>query len=155
MRLADPGLGRRFIPHEQFRKAFTGVALLFEPSETFETGKATRGTHRYMRLVLEARALLGRVLVTSLLLQVLALALPALTGAVVDVVLPTGDVPLLGVLSAGMAVLLIFQNPLLAGAGPPADAPAHPHGRAAYPGLRGSPDPPAFSFFHACAPREI
>ncbi|MFL5350538.1 MAG: peptidase domain-containing ABC transporter [Hyalangium sp.] len=109
VRLADPGLGRRFIPHEQFRKAFTGVALLFEPSETFETGKATRGTHRYVRLVMEARAMLGRVLVTSLLLQLLALTLPALTGAVVDVVLPTGDVSLLGVLSAGMAVLLVFQ----------------------------------------------
>jgi len=107
--LVDPALGRRFVPLEQFRKAFTGVALLFEPSETFEPGKDTRGAHRYVRLLLEARPILGRVLVMSLLLQLLALGLPALTGAVVDVVLPTGDVPLLGVLGAGMTVLLIFQ----------------------------------------------
>ena len=107
--LLDPAKGRRRVPMEQFRKAFTGVALLFEPTETFETGGAPRAAHRYLTLLLEARPLLGRVLFTSLLLQVLALGLPALTGAVVDQVLPTGDVPLLGVMGAGMAVLLLFQ----------------------------------------------
>jgi ATP-binding cassette subfamily B protein len=109
VRVVDPALGRRLIPLEQFSKAFTGVALLFEPSESFETGEARRGTHRYTRLLLEARPILARVLAMSLVLQLTALALPALTGAVVDVVLPTGDVPLLWVLGAGMAVLVVFQ----------------------------------------------
>ena len=107
--LLDPSLGRRYVSMEEFRKAFTGIALVFEPTETFETGEAPRGTHRYLRLLMEARPLLGRVLFTSLLLQVLALGLPILTGAVVDQVLPTGDVSLLGVMGAGMAVLLLFQ----------------------------------------------
>ncbi|MET0406242.1 MAG: peptidase domain-containing ABC transporter [Cystobacter sp.] len=109
VKLVDPSLGRRFLSLEQFRKAFTGVALLFEPSETFERGSATRGTHRYMRLLMEARPLLGRVLFTSLLLQVLALGLPVLTGTVVDRVLPSGDASLLVVMGLGMAVLLLFQ----------------------------------------------
>ncbi|WXH27474.1 Lactococcin-G-processing and transport ATP-binding protein LagD [Myxococcus stipitatus] len=109
VQLADPALGRRFIPLEQFSKSFTGVALLFEPTEDFETGEAVRGTHRYVRLLLEARPLLVRVLGMSLLLQLLVLVLPAVMGAVVDVVLPTGDMSLLWVLSAGLGVLLIFQ----------------------------------------------
>ncbi|WP_434390550.1 peptidase domain-containing ABC transporter [Melittangium boletus] len=107
--LLDPSHGRRYVTLEQFRKAFTGIALVFEPTETFETGEAPRGSHRYLRLLLESRPLLGRILFTSLLLQVLALGLPVLTGAVVDQVLPTGDASLLAVMGAGMAVLLVFQ----------------------------------------------
>ncbi len=107
--ILDPSHGRRYVTLEQFRKAFTGIALVFEPTETFETGDAPRGSHRYLRLLLESRPLLGRILFTSLLLQVLALGLPVLTGAVVDQVLPTGDVSLLAVMGAGMAVLLVFQ----------------------------------------------
>src|SRR3954453_10501462 len=38
--IVDPALGRRHIPREQFRKAFTGIALLLEPSETFEPAAA-------------------------------------------------------------------------------------------------------------------
>ncbi|WP_338023743.1 peptidase domain-containing ABC transporter [Archangium primigenium] len=107
--ILDPSHGRRYVTLEQFRKAFTGIALVFEPTETFETGDAPRGSHRYLRLLLESRPLLGRILFTSLLLQVLALGLPVLTGAVVDQVLPTGDASLLAVMGAGMAVLLVFQ----------------------------------------------
>jgi ABC-type bacteriocin/lantibiotic exporter with double-glycine peptidase domain len=107
--VVDPAIGRRFVPTEQLRKSFTGVALLFEPSETFETARPRRGPRRYLRLLLEERPALLRVAVMSLLLQLFALALPSLTGAVVDRVLPSGDLPLLGILGAGMAVLVVFQ----------------------------------------------
>lgn len=107
--VVDPAFGRRRIPREQFRKSFTGVALLFEPSETFETAAPRRGPRRYVRLLLEERPALVRVAVMSLLLQLFALALPSLTGAVVDRVVPSGDVPLLATLAAGMAALVGFQ----------------------------------------------
>jgi ABC-type bacteriocin/lantibiotic exporter with double-glycine peptidase domain len=45
----------------------------------------------------------------SLLLQVLALALPSLIGAVVDRVVPSGDTSLLTILGLGMGVLVGFQ----------------------------------------------
>lgn len=107
--VVDPAFGRRRVSLEQFRKSFTGVALLFEPSETFETAAPRRGPNRYLRLLLEERPALVRVAVMSLLLQVFALALPSLTGAVVDRVVPSGDVPLLATLGAGMAALVGFQ----------------------------------------------
>lgn len=107
--VVDPAFGRRQVPLEQFRKAFTGIALLFEPSETFETASPQRGPRRYLRLLLEERPALVRVAIMSLLLQLFALALPSLTGAVVDRVVPSGDLPLLATLGAGMAALVGFQ----------------------------------------------
>lgn len=107
--VVDPAFGRRVVPLEQFRKSFTGVALLFEPSETFETGSTRRGPRRYLRLLLNEGPSLLRVLVLSLLLQLFALALPSLTGAVVGRVVPNGDYTLLGILAAGMGVLVLFQ----------------------------------------------
>ena len=107
--LVDPAFGRRVVPLEQFRKSFTGVALLLEPSESFRTGGGKRGAGRYLGLLLEQRPLLVRVATLSLLIQVLALALPSLTGAVVDRVVPNGDVTLLGILGGGMAVLVGFN----------------------------------------------
>lgn len=107
--VVDPAFGRREVPLEQFSKSFTGVVLVFEPSETFRTGGESHGKNRYLRLLLEERPLLVRVAVMSLLMQVLALALPSLTGAVVDRVVPNGDETLLAILGGGMAVLVLFQ----------------------------------------------
>ncbi|WP_426749386.1 peptidase domain-containing ABC transporter [Myxococcus sp. Y35] len=107
--LVDPGFGRRIVPMEQFRKSFTGVALLFEPSEAFAPGGTVRGPRRYVRLIAERGATLRRVVVMSVLLQLFALALPSLTGAVVDRVVPSGDTTLLGILAAGMGLLVVFQ----------------------------------------------
>ncbi|RKG70016.1 peptidase domain-containing ABC transporter [Corallococcus sp. CA054B] len=107
--VVDPSFGRRRVPLEQFRKAFTGVALLFEPSETFETSAPRQGSRRYLHLLLQERPALLRVAVMSLLLQLFALALPSLTGAVVDRVVPSGDTPLLATLAAGMTALVVFQ----------------------------------------------
>ncbi|WP_375769966.1 peptidase domain-containing ABC transporter [Archangium gephyra] len=109
VRVVDPALGRRLLPLDQFSKAFTGVVLLFEPSEGFAPNDSRRGASRYLQKLLEARPVLARVLVMSLMLQLLALALPSLTGAVVDFVLPTGDVSMLGILAGGLSVLVVFH----------------------------------------------
>jgi ATP-binding cassette subfamily B protein len=109
VQVVDPAFGRRRVTLEQFRKSFTGVALLLEPSESFQKGKTARGPRRYLRLLGESRPTLVRVAVMSLLLQLFALALPSLTGAVVDRVLPNGDVSLLTILTGGMGVLVAFQ----------------------------------------------
>jgi ABC-type bacteriocin/lantibiotic exporter with double-glycine peptidase domain len=107
--VVDPAAGRRFVSMERFRKAFTGVALLFSPSETFETRTVPRGPRRYLRLLLEHGPSLLRVGVLSVLLQLFALALPSLTGSVVDRVVPSGDQALLGILALGMGTLVVFQ----------------------------------------------
>jgi ABC-type bacteriocin/lantibiotic exporter with double-glycine peptidase domain len=108
--LVDPALGRRRVPLEQFRKSFTGVALLLEPGDTFERKKGEeRPMWRHLKQLLVQSGLLPRVLVTSGMVQLFALGLPALTGALTDRVVPRGDYRLLWVLCAAMASLIVFQ----------------------------------------------
>ncbi|MBI3186120.1 MAG: peptidase domain-containing ABC transporter [Myxococcales bacterium] len=108
--IVDPKDGRRSVPLDRFGKSFTGVALLFEPGEDFEAHEA-KGSRlgRYLKSVLAESGLWSRILVSSLLLQLFALALPLVTGTLVDRVIPRGDVDLLGVLSAGLAALVGFH----------------------------------------------
>jgi ATP-binding cassette, subfamily B, bacterial len=108
--IIDPGVGRRRVSTEQFSRSFTGVALLLEPSDTFTlSAPGARPIWRHIRSIAAASGQWGRIVVVSLLLQLLALALPVLTGAVVDRVVPRGDVHLLIVLAAGMAGLIGFH----------------------------------------------
>ncbi|MFB1483882.1 peptidase domain-containing ABC transporter [Corallococcus sp. RDP092CA] len=108
--IVDPAMGRRSLPLEQFRRHFTGVAVLLEPSDTFEPAKRPpRTVWRYAHHLLGQRALLFRILATSVMVQVFALGPPLLVGLVTDRVIPRGDRPLLWVMGAGSVGLLLFQ----------------------------------------------
>jgi ATP-binding cassette subfamily B protein len=109
----DPALGRRALSWEELGKGFTGVALTFEPGPDFQAGGARRSTWRELvRHVLAApgaRGLAAQVLAASVLLQALGLSAALATKVVVDRVVPLGDVSLLGVLGAGMGVVVLAQ----------------------------------------------
>jgi ABC-type bacteriocin/lantibiotic exporter with double-glycine peptidase domain len=108
--LVDPAYGRRFVPMERFRKSFTGVALVIEPTESFEPGEGERSrVWTYLRQLLAQRRLITRVLVMSVMLRLFALALPVLTALIVDGVVPRGDHHLLAVVGAGLGGMLVFQ----------------------------------------------
>lgn len=106
--IIDPAHGRQRLTLEEFRRNFTGVTLLLEPSENFQpsTGRPRRAS-RYVLQVLQQSDVLARIIVLSLALQVIALAIPALTGLVVDRVVPRGDEHLLLVLGLGLAAIVI------------------------------------------------
>jgi len=107
--IVDPAVGRRLVPPDEFRRCFTGVAVLLEPSEDFvRTSAGPSRVWPYARRILRQSGLIGRVLVTSAFAQLLALALPVLTGTVVDRVVPRGDADLLLVISAGIAGVAVF-----------------------------------------------
>jgi ABC-type bacteriocin/lantibiotic exporter with double-glycine peptidase domain len=108
--IVDPAFGRRRIPIDRFRKHFTGVALVFEPAEAFvPTPPGRSKSWRYLAQLLGERSLLARVMVTSIVLRVVALALPILTAMIVDRVVPRGDHGMLVVIGAGVATVLAFQ----------------------------------------------
>lgn len=110
VRVVDPGTGRRTISREDFGKNFTGVALVFEPGEEFVREKTQRrGVMRYVREMLAESALLRRILTLSVVLRLLALATPILTGLVVDRVVPQRDHSLLMILSAGLGAIALFD----------------------------------------------
>jgi ATP-binding cassette, subfamily B, bacterial len=108
--IVDPGMGPRRIPLAKFGASFTGVALVFEPSDTFEPKRRGRGRFGwYLTQLGGQRHVLSRVVVTSILLRVFALALPLVTAVIVDRVVPRSDHNLLLVVAIGLASLLVFQ----------------------------------------------
>jgi ABC-type bacteriocin/lantibiotic exporter with double-glycine peptidase domain len=108
--IVDPAVGRRRIPLSELRKEFTGVALLLEPGDGFEP-EDRKQSHLLpaVRLVLGKTGLLPRILVTSVLIQLAALAVPMLTAQLVDQVVPRSDERLLIVLAAGVGAMVVFD----------------------------------------------
>jgi ATP-binding cassette subfamily B protein len=107
VQVMDPALGRRRLSMEVFRRSYTGVAITFEPGEDFQTSKlSAKGTWRYLRPLLGQSRRLTRVLVGSVLLRLLALALPLLTGLLVNEIVPRNDRHLLLVTGAVMVAVV-------------------------------------------------
>jgi len=107
--IVDPGAGRRFVPRAELDRALTGVALTFEPGAEFDRGGERRPLlGRYLGRVLRHDTAILRILFTSVLIQLFALALPLLTGMLVDRVIPRGDFQFFWVLAGGAAVLVGF-----------------------------------------------
>lgn len=107
--LVDPDGGPRFAGADELTRSFTGVAILFEPTESFEAGsKGHSRLAEYAKKVATHSGLLGKTVIVTMLLQVLALATPLATGVVVDRVIPRHDLSLLGVLAAGIAMIAAY-----------------------------------------------
>ncbi|HEX7839204.1 MAG TPA: peptidase domain-containing ABC transporter [Kofleriaceae bacterium] len=108
--IVDPAAGPRVVSRDEFSKLYTGVALVFEPSDTFEPKRRGRGRFGwYLNQLAGQRHVLSRIVVTSVLLRVFALALPLVTAVIVDRVVPRGDKNLLLVVAIGLGVMLVFQ----------------------------------------------
>src|SRR6185503_20148213 len=60
--LVDPALGRRRITVEQFRKSFTGVALILEPADGFNPVAGARHTMwDPIKNIISSSAVAGRI----------------------------------------------------------------------------------------------
>ncbi|HYR91904.1 MAG TPA: peptidase domain-containing ABC transporter [Terriglobia bacterium] len=108
--IVDPACGRRFVGMEQFSQSFTGVAVIFKPSSHFEpTSEGTQPVWSYVKRLVRHSGLLWRIVLISLLLQLFALAVPALTGLLVSRVVPRSDIHLLHVVGFGLVGVVLFQ----------------------------------------------
>jgi ATP-binding cassette subfamily B protein len=108
--ILDPGSGRRFVGRAELDRALTGVALVVEPGPDFNRDGTARASllGRYLRRVLHHDAALTRIILTSILLQLFALAVPILTGLLIDRVIPQADRQLFWILAGGAATLVVF-----------------------------------------------
>ena len=110
LRVIDPAHGRRLVPFEEVRRAYTGVAMVFEPTENLDrSGSPAKGTWRYLRPIVKQPRTLTRVIATSVVIRLVALALPLLTAVVVDEIVPRADRHLLLILGLGVAVVVGYQ----------------------------------------------
>jgi ATP-binding cassette subfamily B protein len=108
--IVDPAVGRYDMSWAAVSDLYSGVAIIFEPTESFAAGgrAAPSAVHLARQLLLRSSGI-GRVLATSVVVRIMALAVPVLTGVVVDQVVPNGDGHLLNVLAAVMAALVAYS----------------------------------------------
>ncbi len=83
--LNDPGSGPRKVTTEEFDKAYTGVALSFEPGPEFQKGGERRGMFKSLRPRMKgSETALGFVILASLGLVVPGLVVPVFSQVFVD-----------------------------------------------------------------------
>lgn len=105
--ILDPAVGRRSVPLAEFSRCFTGIALLLEPGEQFQPSSGAKSSSNFGTMLWQSGAW-NRILVTSLFVQILGIALPLLTGVIVDRIVPRNDAHLLLVLSVGLVGVVAF-----------------------------------------------
>lgn len=104
--VVDPQRGRIETPWEQFLEEFSGIVVLLHAGPEFQRGR-DRARWSFLRDALRGRGrAVAAIVALSLLLQGLAFALPALVGYVVDTIIPGRSLSALGLLFAGLPVLL-------------------------------------------------
>jgi ATP-binding cassette, subfamily B, bacterial len=111
MSVMDPAQGRREVSHAQIDSGLTGVAIVAEPSETFVKQRPSRAARwtRYRGWLFSSVAIWGRLLLTSFVLQLVAMSLPGLMSALVDRVVPRDDGDLLFLIAAAFLSVAGFH----------------------------------------------
>jgi HlyB family type I secretion system ABC transporter len=106
--VADPAVGLRRLPREEFLEKWSGYAALFEPTPAFASAPETHPSLAWTLPFFKASrgALLG-CLGLALAATALQLAFPALTQLIVDRVVMAGAVRLLGTLVLALAAALL------------------------------------------------
>ncbi|HTI78623.1 MAG TPA: cysteine peptidase family C39 domain-containing protein, partial [Mycobacterium sp.] len=108
--VVDPAAGRYRVSWQAVNDLYSGVAIMLEPAETFEAGgRAAPGALHHARRLLTRSSGLGKVLATSVVVRLMALAVPALTGVVVDRIVPADDGHLLKVMAAVMVAIIGYS----------------------------------------------
>lgn len=105
--IIDPARGPLTLKRADFSESYTGVAVELRRSERFQA-VSNRQQLRISHLWSSISGIwstLRNVLLVSLVMQLVALALPFYTQIVIDTVFPTFDVDLLGVLAVGFGLL--------------------------------------------------
>ena len=110
IRIVDPATGPRDVSLADFAKQFTGVAIELVPTARFKKQKFEKGRlKRYVDELLSEKGLFTRIVVISLFLRLIALAMPLVTGMIIDKVVPRSDYNLLYVCLATIAGMTVFN----------------------------------------------
>lgn len=104
--IADPALGRRYIPRPVFIQKWTGYGMLLEPTLQLQETEIKQGSlGRYVKALFPYRKLMVQIIVISLLIQCFGLLSPLFTQVILDRVVVQKSTSTLNVFVIG---LLIF-----------------------------------------------
>ncbi|RMG43963.1 MAG: peptidase domain-containing ABC transporter [Acidobacteria bacterium] len=100
--VVDPSFGRRKVSRELLRREFTGVALVFEPRPCPAAVPSSRRRHWLLPLLWRHKGRVAVCLALTLAVQLGALAVPLLTGSLVDRIAPGAKSAVLVAFVAGL-----------------------------------------------------
>jgi ATP-binding cassette subfamily B protein len=110
VRINDPATGSRDVKLAEFGKCFTGVAIELVPTDRFTKTKHEKGRlKRYVRELLSEKGLFSRIIVMSLVMRLVGLAMPLMTGMIIDKVVPRSDYSLLYVCLVAIGGMTLFN----------------------------------------------
>ncbi|MGO4445500.1 peptidase domain-containing ABC transporter [Mycobacterium sp. 2YAF39] len=108
--IVDPAAGKYQVSWQAVSDLYSGVAIMLEPSDSFATGgRKPPGALHHARHLLTRSKGISKVLATSVVVRLMALAVPILTGVIVDQIVPAGDDRLLKIVAAVMAALICYS----------------------------------------------
>ncbi|MBW4645368.1 MAG: ATP-binding cassette domain-containing protein [Goleter apudmare HA4340-LM2] len=108
--VADPAIGKRWLPRSEFAANWTGYALLLDPTEQFESlNREQVSLERYWQLFWHHRKLLRQIILVSVLVQVLGLATPLGTQVILDQLTTLNSFLTLNVFAVGFCILGIWR----------------------------------------------
>ena len=104
--IVDPEVGKRKLSLKEFEHFYSGAALSFERTESFEEKKRKNDISFFINAVKQQKASILFLIILSLMLQLTAIGIPLLTKWVTDEVLLMGQKSLLTIL--GYSLISIF-----------------------------------------------
>jgi ATP-binding cassette subfamily B protein len=109
VRVADPALGLRKLPRDEFEAKWTGYAALFDYTPAFEQAPQSKATLAWVLPFLSRfKVILLQVLGLAIAVSFLQLLFPVFTQMVVDKVIVENDLGLLKIILLGMLAALVF-----------------------------------------------
>jgi ABC-type bacteriocin/lantibiotic exporter with double-glycine peptidase domain len=111
VRIVDPATGPRDVPMAEFAKAFTGVAIELTPTARMTNTKYEKGRFkRYLDELLSERGLFSRVIVLTLVMRLLGMVMPLVSGMIIDEVIPRSDYSLLWACLGTIIGMTVFNT---------------------------------------------
>ncbi len=110
VRIADPATGRRRMKREDFDKAWSGYAALFDYTAEFEHAPEAKSSTGWIWPFVRQHTGIGlQAIALAIIVSALQMVLPIFTQLIVDRVLVDNDPGLLRVLVFGMLGVLVFM----------------------------------------------
>lgn len=111
IKIVDPAFGQRTVPMPQVKQSLTGVALVIQArAGAARSAQAHRSGWAYLYSVVASSPGWGHIMAMSFVMQIFSLAIPALTGLLVERIIPRADIHLYETLLVGLAFAVAFHT---------------------------------------------
>ncbi len=108
--IGDPAIGQRTLTQSEFKRSWTGYALLLQPTNLLrETDEAITPFWQFFDLVKPHSQVLIEVFIASVLIQLLGLVTPLFTQLILDRVIVQGSTLTLNAVGLGLLIFSFFR----------------------------------------------